>query len=51
MLKKATFSYAMENAHKEVKSVARYITSNNDDFGVEKILEKLIAQKTNSQKQ
>ena len=42
MLKKAHFSYAMENAHPLVKETANYITTSNNDFGVEIILEKLI---------
>ena len=34
MLKDAKYSYAMENAHPEVKEVAAYTTLSNDDFGV-----------------
>ncbi len=45
MLKKAHFSYAMENAHPLVKETANYITKSNNDFGVEKILESLIIEK------
>ncbi|WP_010134825.1 Cof-type HAD-IIB family hydrolase [Ochrovirga pacifica] len=44
MLKKAKFSVAMQNAHPEVKKIARYETTSNDENGVEKIIEKLIAQ-------
>jgi len=43
MLALADFSFAMENAHSNVKKAANYATSNNDDFGVERILEKLLS--------
>lgn len=43
MLAKADFSFAMENAHPNVKKTAKYSTSSNDDFGVERILEQLLA--------
>lgn len=42
MLALADFSYAMENAHPNVKKAARYQTMSNDAFGVERILEKLL---------
>ena len=42
MLKLADFSYAMANAHPDVKTVAKYSTKSNNDRGVEDILEKLI---------
>ncbi|MDO6597770.1 HAD family hydrolase [Oceanihabitans sp. 2_MG-2023] len=42
MLQCATYSYAMENAHDNIKAIANYQTSNNDDFGVERILEQLV---------
>ena len=43
MLKKAKFSFAMENAHSEVIKIAKYKTLSNDDLGVESVIEKLIA--------
>ncbi|GAA0763199.1 HAD family hydrolase [Psychroflexus lacisalsi] len=43
MLKLAQFSYAMSNAHPNVKNVANYHTSTNDDFGVESVLKQLIS--------
>lgn len=43
MLALSDFSFAMENAHPNVKKAAKYSTSSNDDFGVERILEKLLA--------
>ena len=42
MLALADFSFAMENAHPNVKEIANYLTTSNDDFGVERILEKLV---------
>lgn len=42
MLELAHFSYAMENAHPNVKKIANYLTKSNDDEGVEQILEKVI---------
>ncbi|MEX0274427.1 MAG: HAD family hydrolase [Flavobacteriaceae bacterium] len=44
MLALAEYSFAMANAHPQVKKVAKYQTSGNDDFGVEKILKRLIDQ-------
>lgn len=43
MLALADFSFAMENAHPNVKEAAKYSTSSNDDFGVERILERLLS--------
>lgn len=45
MLKLATYSFAMENAHENVKQIALYETMSNNHFGVELILEKLIEAK------
>lgn len=42
MLKKAAFSFAMENAHDEVKQVANYKTLSNSNLGVETVIDKLI---------
>ena len=42
MLAMADFSFAMKNAHPNVLEVANYTTTSNDDFGVERILEKLL---------
>ena len=42
MLKAATFSFAMKNAHEKVKQTARYITESNSNLGVEKIIEQVI---------
>ena len=44
LLKCCKYSYAMENAHPEVKSVANYETLSNDNFGVEVVLEQLISE-------
>ncbi|MEO9569670.1 MAG: HAD family hydrolase [Polaribacter sp.] len=42
MLKEAAFSFAMQNAHKDIIEIANYTTESNDNFGVEKILELLV---------
>lgn len=41
MLLLSDYSFAMANAHPNVKKVAKFETSTNNDFGVEVILEKL----------
>lgn len=47
MMEEAYFSYAMENAHPEVKKTARFITKSNDDNGVLSVLNSMLsAQKT-----
>lgn len=46
MLELAYFSYAMENAHEDVKKIARFETKSNAEEGVELILEQLINYKT-----
>lgn len=43
MLKLGYFSYAMENAHSEVKKIARFQTKSNTEEGVEEILDLLIS--------
>lgn len=45
MLKCADYSYAMANAHPDVKAIANYATESNDEFGVELVLEDLISKK------
>ena len=47
MLELAHFSYAMENAHPNVKKIANFETKSNNDQGVEFILQQLINSKTN----
>lgn len=42
MLKLADFSYAMENAHPNVKNISNFHTKSNNEFGVELVLEQLI---------
>ncbi len=42
MLELSDFSFAMANAHPNVLKTAKYTTHSNDDFGVERILEKLL---------
>lgn len=41
MMGEAHFSFAMENAHPEVKNVAKFMTHSNDNRGVLSILEQL----------
>lgn len=45
MMECAYFSYAMENAHPNVKKAARFITKSNDNTGVERILSTLLKEK------
>lgn len=42
LFEQAAYSFAVENAHPEVKSVARFSAKSNDDNGVEEVLEKLV---------
>ena len=42
MLRESNFSFAMKNAHKDIKEIANYSTESNDNFGVEKIMSLLI---------
>ena len=45
MLEKAEFSYAMKNAHPNVKRIANFETLSNEERGVDFILQQLIASK------
>jgi len=42
MLQEAHFSFAMKNAHADIKELANFSTESNDAFGVERILEKVL---------
>lgn len=42
MMTEAVYSYAMENAHEEVKKVSRYRARSNDEHGVIEILQHVI---------
>ncbi len=42
MLAMSKYSFAMANAHPNVKAIANYETASNDEFGIEIILEKLL---------
>lgn len=44
MLSQASFSFAMANAHPNVLRTAQYTTLSNNEMGVERILEQLLAQ-------
>ncbi|MCQ0111820.1 HAD family hydrolase [Zhouia amylolytica] len=43
MMQEAYFSYAMDNAHPNIKQAARFRTTSNNEDGVVQILEQLIA--------
>ncbi|WP_106791044.1 HAD family hydrolase [Aquimarina sp. Aq78] len=45
MMTKATYSFAMENAHPNIKAIANYSTKSNNDNGVEYMLHKMIEAK------
>ncbi|MGL4910126.1 MAG: HAD family hydrolase, partial [Cetobacterium sp.] len=42
MLKKGKYSFAMENAHEEVKKISNFIAKSNNDNGVLQELKKII---------
>ena len=42
MMQLSYYSYAMENAHPNVKKIARFQTKSNDEEGVETVLEQLL---------
>lgn len=42
MLQNCGESYAMENAHDEIKKIAKYIAPSNDDEGVMQVLKKIL---------
>lgn len=43
MMKEGYFSYAMENAHPAIKEASRFLTASNDEDGVMKVLNRLVA--------
>ncbi|QTE22098.1 HAD family hydrolase [Polaribacter cellanae] len=45
MLQEAEFSFAMENAHEDIKEIAKHATKSNNHLGVESVLEKLVENK------
>lgn len=47
MLECAHHSYAMENAHEDVKKTARFMTDSHNSFGVEKIIQQVIDSRRN----
>lgn len=49
MLSKAKYSFAMANAHPEVKRIANFETISNDENGVEHILDMLLSSIENNQ--
>jgi len=51
MLQEGYFSYAMANAHPNVKNIARFSTKSNDEQGVEDVLEQLLNAKKQNRSQ
>ncbi len=45
MMGRATYSFAMENAHPNIKAAAQYTTKSNEENGVEYMLQKMIEAK------
>lgn len=45
MMQEAGLSFAMQNAHDDIKKLATHITKSNNDFGVEVVLEELLKQR------
>lgn len=46
MMQEAQFSFAMKNAHEDIKKIATNTTESNNNFGVEVILEQLLNTKS-----
>lgn len=42
MMQEANFSFAMGNAHKDIKALAKFSTATNDNNGVEKVIKELL---------
>lgn len=42
MMQEAKYSFAMANAHKDIKELAKYDTASNDNNGVEKVIKELL---------
>ena len=43
MMQQAGFSYAMENAHPDIKKAARFITKSNEENGVTMVLQEMLS--------
>jgi hydroxymethylpyrimidine pyrophosphatase-like HAD family hydrolase len=48
MLKSVKYSYIVGNANEDMRQYANYITDTNDNFGVTKILDKIIKWKNHA---
>ena len=46
MMQEAKVSFAMQNAHEDIKKIATHQTKSNDDFGVEEVLGQLLNSKS-----
>jgi Cof subfamily protein (haloacid dehalogenase superfamily) len=44
MMQQASFSYAMENAHPDIKNAARFLTKSNEAHGVTEVLRQMLDQ-------
>ena len=42
MMQEAYYSYAMENAHADIKKAARFITKSNEENGVLEVLQQML---------
>lgn len=42
MMQEASISFAMENAHKDIKEIATNSTTSNDNFGVENVMKQVL---------
>lgn len=42
MMQQASFSYAMENAHPDIKNASRFLTKNNNEDGVTIVLQEML---------
>ncbi len=45
MMQQAEFTFAMKNAHQDILNIAKYTTESNTNFGVEKVLQQILAAK------
>ena len=50
MMQQASFSYAMENAHIEIKNAARFLTKSNEENGVTIVLQQMLHSMNSSHK-
>ncbi|MEO7768325.1 MAG: HAD hydrolase family protein, partial [Ferruginibacter sp.] len=51
MMQQAAFSFAMENAHPDIKKVSRFVTKSNEDHGVTVVLLEMLDSMNDSESQ